>query len=180
MPSYPLTYPTNTRLTPKSIQFTAKTQNAQFLSPFTGQSQTVRFGGQWWELTLNYAPLFQTDAEELTGFLNALAGTAGSFNFKLPSKFLMSTSTTVNVSTSGNDFTSPSQTIQVGKFGATASGRLVQFTTSTSLFPKIPSGNSVVISPSNNSKFRLATNELNFSVDEMMITGVTIPIVEAF
>lgn len=178
MPSF--TYPTNTRLTPKSIQFTAKTQNAQFVSPFTGQSQTVRFGGQWWELTLSYAPLFQADAEELTAFFNALAGTSSAFNFKLPSKFLMSTSTTVNVSANGNDFTSPSQTIQVGKYGATNSGRLIQFTTSTSLFPKIPSGNSVTISPSNNSSFRLATNELNFSVDEMMMTGISVPIVEAF
>jgi hypothetical protein len=90
MPLYPLIYPTNTKLAPKSIDFTSRTLVSQFQSPYTGKTQAYRYGGQWWELTVTYAPLFQTDAEELTGFLNALGGTFGTFTYKLPSKFLIS------------------------------------------------------------------------------------------
>ena len=184
MPSFPLTYPTNTKLAPKSIDFTSKTIATQFRSPYTGKTQTYRYGGQWWELTLTYAPLFQTDAEELTGFLNALAGTSGTFTFKLPSKFLMSSTPVVLATTStGNDFTVTSGTVQVGKYGYTSNitpNRLVQFTTATSLFPKLaPSQAGYSIDNSSGVNMRLATNDINFSVDEMMLTGITVPFVEA-
>jgi len=180
MPLYPIIYPTNTKLAPKSIDFTSKTIATQFRSPYTGQSQTYRYGGQWWELTLTYAPLFQTDAEELTGFLNALAGTFGTFTYKLPSKFLISANVGITTTATGNDFTVSSGTVQVGKYGYDSSSkRLVQFTTATSLFPKLIPSTSYTINTTTGVNLRLATNDINFSVDEMMLTGITVPFVEA-
>lgn len=180
MPSFPLTYPTNTKLAPKSIDFTSKTIATQFRSPYTGKTQTYRYGGQWWELTLTYAPLFQTDAEELTGFLNALAGTSGTFTYKLPSKFMISANVGISTTATGNDFTVSSGTVQVGKYGYDgSSNRLVQFTTATSLFPKLSPSISYTINTTSGTKLRLATNDINFSVDEMMLTGITVPFVEA-
>lgn len=180
MPSFPLNYPTNTKLAPKSIDFTSKTIATQFRSPYTGKTQTYRYGGQWWELTLTYAPLFQTDAEELTGFLNALAGTSGTFTYKLPSKFMISANVGISTTATGNDFTVSSGTVQVGKYGYDgSSNRLVQFTTATSLFPKLSPSISYTINTTSGTKLRLATNDINFSVDEMMLTGITVPFVEA-
>lgn len=182
MPSFPLTYPTNVRLAPKSIEFTSRTLATTFTSPYTGKSQSYRYGGQFWELNLSFAPLFQSDAEQLTGFLNALSGTVGSFTYKLPSKFLISSSVNINTTSTGNDFTVNSGTVQVGKYGYTQNAtpnRLVQFTTSTSLFPKlVPSINNYIIDNTTGANFRLATNDVTYSVDEMMLTGVVIPIVE--
>lgn len=180
MPSFPLTYPTNTKLAPKSIDFTSKTIATQFRSPYTGITQTYRYGGQWWELTITYAPLFQTDAEELTGFLNALAGTSGTFTYKLPSKFLISSNVGITTTATGNDFTVSSGTVQVGKYGYDGSSkRLVQFTTATSLFPKLIPSTVYTINTTTGVNLRLATNDINFSVDEMMLTGITVPFVEA-
>ena len=180
MPSYPISYPTNTRLQPRSIDFTSRSIATQFQSPYTGKTQIYRYGGQWWELTVTLAPLFQTDAEELTGFLNALAGTTGTFTFKLPSKFLISNTVGITTTATGNDFTVSSGTVQVGKYGYdSTSNRLVQFTTATSLFPKLIPSTAYSINTSAGVRMRLATNDVNYSVDEMMITGITIPMIEA-
>jgi hypothetical protein len=180
MPSYPLTYPTNARLVPKSIDFGSRTIATQFQSPYTGKTQTYRYGGQWWELNLIYAPLFQTDAEELTGFLNALAGTSGTFTYKLPNKFMISASVGITTTATGNDFTLGSGTVEIGKYGYdNSSNRLVQFTTATSLFPKLSPSTSYTINTTSGTRMRLATNDIQFSVDEMMLTGIVVPIVEA-
>jgi hypothetical protein len=69
--------------------------------------------------------------------------------------------------------------VQVGKYGYDSSSkRLVQFTTATSLFPKLSPSTSYTINTTTGVNLRLATNDINFSVDEMMITGITIPFVE--
>lgn len=180
MPSFPISYPTNVRLQPRTIDFTARTITTQFQSPFTGKTQIYRYGGQWWELTITLAPLFQTDAEEMTAFLNALAGTTGTFTFKLPSKFMQSANVGLTTTATGNDFTVSSGTVQVGKYGYDAtSNRLVQYTTATSLFPKLSPSTAYTINTTSGARMRLATNEVNYSVDEMMLTGITIPIIEA-
>jgi hypothetical protein len=180
MPSFPLTYPTNTRLQPKNIEFTTRTLTTQFQSPFTGKTQIYRYGGQWWELNVTLAPLFQSDAEEMTGFLNALAGSTGTFTFKLPTKFMISSSVGVTTTSTGNDFTVDSGTVQVGKYGYdSTSNRLVQFTTATSLFPKLMPSTSYTINTTSGVKMRLANNDVQYSVDEMMLTGVVIPMIEA-
>ena len=180
MPSFPLTYPTNVRLQPRNIDFTARSITTQFQSPFTGKTQIYRYGGQWWELNVTLAPLFQSDAEEMTAFLNALAGSSGTFTFKLPSKFMISANVGRSTTSTGNDFTVSSGTVQVGKYGYDASSnRLVQFTTATSLFPKLNPSTAYTINTTSGVRMRLATNEVNYSIDEMMLTGIVIPMIEA-
>jgi len=178
-------YPVNTKLVPQKIDFTSRTLGAQFESPYTGKVQTHRYGGQFWELNVTLAPLFLSDALELTAFLNSLAGTSTSFTFKLPSKFLMSSTPVVLTTTAtGNDFTVTSGTVSVGKYGYTSNitaNRLVQFTTSTSLFPKLtPSQAGYSINNSSGANMRLASNDVSYSVDEMMMHGVVIAMRESF
>lgn len=180
MPNFPLTYPTNTRLAPKSIEFTNRNLTTQFRSPYSGQLQVHRYGGQWFELNVTLAPLFLDDALELTAFLNALAGDSGTFIFKVPSKFLISASVGITTTATGNDFTLGSGTVQVGRYGYSSSNnRLVQFTTATSIFPKLAPSTSFTIDKTSGVKMRLASREVSYSVDEMMIHGVVIPMVEA-
>ena len=180
MPSFPLSYPVNTRLQPRNIEFTSKSITTQFQSPFTGKTQIYRYGGQWWELNVTLAPLFQSDAEEMTAFLNALAGSSGTFTFKLPSKFMLSANVGISTTATGNDFTVSSGTVQVGKYGYDASSnRLVQFTTATSLFPKLMPSTAYTINTTSGTRMRLASNDITYSVDEMMLTGITIPMIEA-
>jgi hypothetical protein len=180
MPSFPINYPTNTRLAPQSIEFTNRNLTSQFRSPYSGQLQVHRYGGQWFELNVTLAPLFLEDALELTAFLNALAGDSGTFIFKVPSKFLISASVGITTTATGNDFTLGSGTVQVGRYGYSSSDkRLVQFTTATSLFPKLSPSTSFTIDKTSGVKMRLASREVSYSVDEMMIHGVVIPMVEA-
>jgi len=180
MPNFPIQYPTNLRLAPRSIDFTSRTITTQFQSPFTGKTQIYRYGGQWWELNVTLSPLFQSDAEEMTGFLNALAGTTGTFTFKLPSKFMIASNVGLTTTSTGNDFTVNSGTVQIGKYGYdSTSNRLVQFTTATSLFPKLIPSTSYTVNTTSGVRMRLATNDINYSVDEMMLTGITIPMLEA-
>ena len=180
MPNFPLTYPTNPRLAPQSIEFTNRNLTTQFRSPYSGQLQVHRYGGQWFELNVTLAPLFLEDALELTAFLNALAGDSGTFYFKVPSKFLISASVGITTTATGNDFTLGSGTVQVGRYGYSSSNnRLVQFTTATSIFPKLAPSTSFTIDKTSGVKMRLASREVSYSVDEMMIHGVVIPMVEA-
>jgi len=183
MPTYPINYPTNSRLQPRNIEFTSRTLTTRFQSPFTGKTQIYRYGGQWWELNVTLAPLFQSDAEELTGFLNALTGAGdqfGTFYFPLPSKFLISSTVSITTTSTGNDFTVSSGTVQVGKFGYdSTSNRLVQFTTATSLFPKLNPSTAYSINTTSGVRMRLVNSDITYSVDEFMLTSVTIPMVEA-
>lgn len=179
MPSYP-SWPTNAYLTPKKIDFTAKTLGAKYQSPFTGKQQVYRYGGQFWELNLTFAPMIQSNAEELTAFLTSLGGMETPFYFKLPTKLVINTPQTITVSSSGNDFSGGSG-VEIGKFGycATSPNRLVKFTSASTLFPKLPyTGNPITINNTTGALFRLSTNDVSFSIDEMMITNTVIPIIE--
>lgn len=171
------TYPTNKRLVPNKMSLTAKTQASSFQSPFGGQTQVVQYSGQWWEGTLSYAPLFQADAEELMGFVNGLNGMVNTFYFTPQTKMLMSGSLTVTVNADGNTFTETGG--QIGKFGIeTTSYRLIQFTGTGSLFPRLPAG-SHTISTSHGATFRLMTNDPTFDMDATMLYGTSLPIQEA-
>ena len=172
---YP-TYPTNIDLTPRQISFTSKTLATSFISPMTGKEQTVRYSGQYWELDLQYAPLFQSNAEELWGFYNSLNGKDGGFYFTLPNRMLMTGSLSVTVGTDGNTFTGG--TGQIGKFGF-CQNRLVQFTGTGSLFPRLPyTGASTSINTSGGALMQLTNNDLRFDTDYMRLYGVTIGIME--
>ncbi len=116
----------------------------------------------------------------MTGFLNALAGNVGTFTFKIPSKFLISANVGITTTATGNDFTVGSGTVQVGKFGYdNTSNRLVQFTTATSLFPKLSPSTAYTINTTSGVRMRLVNSDITYSVDEFMLTSVTIPMVEA-
>ena len=175
--SYPWVFPS---ITPSNIEFTSKTQTAKFTSPFSGKTQTTRFqAGQWWELKLSFPPLQTTQAQTLSGFLTGLGGQDGTFTFKIPSMFRLTASVSGSIAANGNDFTLNSGTPVAGLFGTdSVNSRLVQFTTTASVFPALSAG-AVTINPANGALFRLASNEVRYTVNEMRDYGIEISIIEA-
>ena len=177
--SYPWQFPA---ITPTKIDFMAQTLTSKFTSPFSGKTQTYRYqAGQWWTLTLTFSPQLMhgnNNAQTLSGFLTGLGGQDGTFYMQLPSMFRLSGNVSGSVAANGNDFTLNSGTPTVGLFGADVNRRLVVFTTTGSIFPALPSG-SVTINPNSGSLFRLATNEVKWSVDEMRQYGFSFDVIEA-
>ena len=177
--AYPYTFP---NITPKSIEFMAKSTVAKFTSPFTKRAQVVNYNsGQYWELNLQFPPLYGSNARVLSGFANSLQGQYGTFYFTLPPDMRISGSVTFTVAGNGNEITVTSGTAQPGLFGASLGNprRLVQFTTATSIFPALPGGTTVTLHPSTGSLFRLNSNDVAFNVNEAREYGVVLPLVEA-
>jgi hypothetical protein len=177
MPAFPITFPA---ITPAKIEFTAKTGTSLFTSPFTYTSQTIRYqGAQIWQLNLTFASLTATDAQNMSGFLTACAGTSGTFWFTIPSKYRLPGNVGISVSANGNDVTITSGAATVGLYGADNTyNRLCMFTTPTSIFPALPNTTTTIV-PGAGALFRLASGQAQWSVDEMMEFAFTIAITEA-
>lgn len=176
---YPYTFPA---ISPRQVEFQARSTVSKFTSPYTQRSQLVNFNaGQWWELSLQFPPLLDSNARTITGFVNSLQGQYGTFYYTLPTSLQISGSVTFTVSGNGNEVTVTSGTAQPGLFGAslTSPRRLVQFTSATSIFPAMPPGSSVTLHPTTGSLFRLSSNDVTFSTNQMREYGVSVSMVEA-
>ena len=179
--SYPWTWPTG--ITPNNIEFCAKTLTTKHNSGYTGRSQIIRYqAGQWSELNLRFAPMVQSQAKQLTGFLNGLQGTYGTFYFTIPAIFRLGGAVGVTVAANGNDVTVTTGSATVGAYGTEmTTRRLVTFGgdgSNTNIFPALSSG-SYTIQPTSGSLFRLASNEVRFTVNDAMEYGFTVPVIEA-
>lgn len=160
-----------------AITFVAKSFGSSFTSPFTGQTQAVSFGGQYWEADIQFTPLLQADAEVLMGFIVSLGGQANQFYWKPPPKFLITSTQNITVTGDGTTFTGGSG-IQIGKFGV-GNGRLIQFTSPTTIFPRQQLG-ALEVNTTNNAVWRLTTNDQSFLIDNMMMGQFAMTIRESF
>ena len=136
----------------------------------------VKNGGQWFEASITYPPLFQEQVDTLIGFLNGLNGMVNDFTMTIPTHLRMNSgSMTITVNADGNSFTGHSG--QTGRFAvATSQGnRLVQFTGTGSLFPALPAGNHT-LSNSAGAKFRLTSNDVSFETSETRLWGTSITV----
>ena len=175
--AYTNIYPTNKRLTPRTIQFTNKTQVSTFQSPFTGTQQMLRWNGAWCEINATLSPLAQADAEEITAFLNGLYGQTNAFYFNLPSKFLIPASVSLTISANGTDFIGATPTPTVGKWGVDNNKRLVQFVSTSSVWPNLLPGSNTISPSTTGALFRLASSDTSYSVDQFIFSSVTIAMV---
>jgi hypothetical protein len=164
----PTTFPTNPRIAnTNNITFIKKVLGTSFQSPFNGKTQMVKYSGEYWELDLQFNPLLQADAEELMAFIANLDGMDGTFYYKLPNKFLYTTTTPQTITITGDGSTFTGMTGQPGKF-AYCDSRLVMFKTTSSLFPRLSIG-SKTLDRTSGALFRLNSNEQTFTVDAAMM-----------
>jgi len=189
--NYPLALPTITGV--RSIELQATNAVAVSRSPFTFASQVHAYSGQMWSASLTLPPMRLTEARQWTAWLTSLRGQYGSFLLGDTSCSQISgTATSATVTGSAGD-----NTVAVTMIGTILAGDMIQIGTGAdATLHKVlvdQSGNgSLEIWPAlrrdrlaanltlTNAQgvFRLASNDVAWSVDEASIYGISFSAVE--
>lgn len=202
--SYPLTLPSHTGIA--QINFRAINTVGMSMSPFTYAQQVVAHSGQRWETDITLPPMKRADAEQWIAWLVSLRGQLGTFTLGDPTGSTPRGSAGGTPVVNGADQVggtlaidgcTASQTgwlkagdyIQLGS-GTTATLHKVlqdansdgSGNVSLDIWPYIrsaPTDGSTVVTSNTVGKFRLASNEQNWSINEASIYGMTFGAVEA-
>lgn len=202
--SYPLTLPSHTGIA--QINFRAINTVGMSMSPFTYAQQVVAHSGQRWEADITLPPMKRADAEQWIAWLVSLRGQLGTFTLGDPTGATPRGSAGGTPVVNGADQVggtlaidgcTASQTgwlkagdyIQLGS-GTTATLHKVlqdansdgSGNVSLDIWPYIrsaPTDGSIVVTSNTVGKFRLASNEQNWSINEASIYGMTFGAVEA-
>lgn len=202
--SYPLTLPSHTGIA--QINFRAINTVGMSMSPFTYAQQVVAHSGQRWEADITLPPMKRADAEQWIAWLVSLRGQLGTFTLGDPTGATPRGSAGGTPVVNGADQVggtlaidgcTASQTgwlkagdyIQLGS-GTTATLHKVlqdansdgSGNVSLDIWPYIrsaPTDGSTVVTSNTVGKFRLASNEQNWSINEASIYGMTFGAVEA-
>jgi hypothetical protein len=197
--SYPLSFPS---VSIRDIVWEAKTKVASTESPFTGEQQFIEHEGQWFEAQINLPPLERAEAEDFVGFLLALNGQKGTFTFSDPDYSeprgtALGTPLINGASQTGStivtDGWTPSQGslllrgdwIQIGSYmykiaqDASSDG---SGNATLEVFPNLrssPADNAAITTSSPTGLYRLSSNMMTWSVNDLMHYGISITIREA-
>lgn len=202
--SYPLTLPSHTGIA--QISFRAINTVGMSMSPFTYAQQVVAHSGQRWEADITLPPMKREDAEQWVAWIISLRGQLGTFTLGDPIGATPRGSAGGTPVVNGADQVGGSlvidgctadQTgwlkagdyIQLGS-GATATlHKVLQDADSDGsgnatldIWPYIrtaPSDNATVVVNNAVGRFRLASNEQSWNVNEASIYGVTFGAIEA-
>ena len=201
--TYPVQFPTYNI---KSVNIRARSIVGISTSPFTGQQQVYQHQGQWWEMEITLPPMKADDAEAIAAFMLKMNGSYGTFLLGDPAnrspRGIGTGTPLVNGSgqTGGTlvtDGWTPSKTnimkagdwIQLGTGTATRLYRVLNDTDSDSsgnatldIWPNLrssPSNNASIIVNSTHGQWRLASNEVQYSISDAKIYTFTIACIEA-
>jgi len=203
--SYPLTFPTHTR--PKNTNIRAVNVVAASTSPFTFRQQIVKHFGQRWEVEISLPPMKRTNAEKWVAWLISLGGIYGTFNMPLFPYTAGGSASTAAGTPLVNGAGQIGQTLLIdgapasavgylkaGDFiqrGAGASATLHKVLTDVTssaggactleLWPEMRTAvadNAAIVVSTPQGLFRLASNETNYSVDDVAMYGITFGAVE--
>jgi hypothetical protein len=205
--SYPLTLPTVTGI--RSINLRARNVVGISQSPFTLKQQVIAHSGQQWEAEITLPPMTRAEGEEWVAFLVKLKGQQGTFLLGDPSGATprgSAASTPGTPLVNGADQTGGSLTIDGAPASASGylkAGDYIQLGTSSSatlhkvlndvttnasgeagidIYPSIrtaPADDAAVTVSDAKGVFRLASNETNWSINEVTHFGITFAAVEA-
>jgi len=201
--TYPLNLPSHTgiaKIDLRAVQVTAMT-----MSPFTYKQQVVVHPGQRWEAEISLPPMKRTDAEAWVGWLLALRGRSGTFLLGDPLATSPignggGTPVVTGASQTGASLNIDGCTANQGtwlaagdyiQLGSGSSSQLYKVTQTASsdnlgdatleIWPELrssPADGATVTVDAPKGLFRLATNEVNWSINEASVFGVTFPAVE--
>lgn len=205
--SYPLTLPTVSGI--RTINLRARNVVGISQSPFTLKQQVIAHSGQQWEAEITLPPMTRAEGEEWVSFLVKLKGQEGTFLLGDPSGATPRGSASSAPGTplvNGADQTGGNLTIDGAPASASGylkAGDYIQLGTSTSatlhkvlndvttsasgeanidIYPSIrtaPADNAAVTVSDAKGIFRLASNETNWSINEVTHFGITFAAVEA-
>lgn len=201
--SYPVTFPS---LGIRSMNIRAKSVVGVSQSPFTGQQQVYKHQGQWWEAEVSLPPMKRADAEQVAAFLLKMNGQYGTFLLGDPANTAprgVGTGTplvkggsqtgdtliTDGWTTSTTGILKAGDWIQLGSDSTTRLYKVLDDVDSNSsgeatltLWPSLrssPSDNAAIVVSSPKGQWRLSANEIQYSIDEASVYGITFACVEA-
>mgnify|MGYP000456998689 CR=1 FL=1 len=206
MTTYPLTLPTHTGI--RSINIRAVNVVAYERSPFTLSGQAQASAGQGWAADVTLPPMKYEDAEQWNAWLLSLRGQFGTFLMGDPVRALARGSArgtdTVTVNGAGqtgenlnitSDQLSELEYLKAGDYIQLGSGisttlhkLLVDVDTDASgnatltLWPHVrtaPSNGATVVVENAKGRWRLSSNESEWSVNEASIYGISFSAMEA-
>ena len=192
--SYPLSFPNNNSIC--SIDLTTRNAIAVSRSPFTYAEQIHSYSGQQWEAVVTLKPMVRSDAEAWLSFLVSLRGQYGTFLLGDPGGYSLQSSAAPSSATITGSAGSGS--LSVTMTGTITAGDYIQIGSSSSatlhkvLETKVNSGTLEVwpfLRVNHNSatslvltnprgRFRLASNETNWSLNELRHYGITFAAME--
>ena len=206
MTTYPLTLPTHTRI--RAVTIRAVNVVAYERSPFTLSGQAQASAGQGWAADVTLPPMKYEDAEQWNAWLLSLRGQFGTFLMGDPMRCIARGSArgtdTVTVNGAGqtgenlsitSDQLSALEYLKAGDYIQLGSGIsttlhkvLVDVDTGASgnatltLWPHVrtaPSNGSTVVVENAKGRWRLSSNESEWSVNEASIYGISFSAMEA-
>jgi len=202
--SYPVTFPASIGVS--SINIRAKTVVGVSSSPFTGQQQVYKHQGQWWEAEVSLPPMKRDEAEQVVSFLIKMNGQYGTF---LMGDFLSTAPRGIGTGTplvngasqAGDELVTDGWTvsttgilkagdwIQLGSASTSTLHKVLDDVTSDgsgnatlNIFPNLrssPGDNAVITISSPKGRWRLASNETDYAIDNASIYGMTFACIEA-
>ena len=153
-------------------------------SPFTYDQQVYQHQGVRWEAEVTLPPLKRSDAKQLEAFFAALRGQANTFTLGNPLH---------NTTATGTGTGAINATTLTGTFTGVTAGDYFQIGTALYIVTEATSGTAINIMPPLRSAassasldftlpkgtWRLATNEVGWSINEASLYGFTFACVEA-
>jgi hypothetical protein len=201
--TYPISFPS---LGIRSMNIRARSVVGFSASPFTGQQQVYKHQGQWWEAEVTLPPMKREDAEQIAAFLLKLNGQYGTFLLGDPANTVprgvgTGTPLVYGASQTGSELvtdgwtTSTTGILKAGdwiQLGSASASRLYKVLNDVNsdasgiatldIWPNLrssPADNAQITVIAPKGQWRLASNEVNYSIDEASIYGITFACVEA-
>lgn len=189
--NYPLALPAVTGV--RGIELQATNAVAVSRSPFTFASQVHAYSGQMWSASLTLPPMKLTEARQWTAWLTSLRGQYGSFLLgDTSSSQISGTAISATVTGSAGD-----NTVNVTMTGTILAGDMIQIGTNSDatlhkvlvdqsgsgaleIWPALRTDRTAVALTLTDARgvFRLASNDVAWSVDEASIYGISFSAVE--
>lgn len=203
MITYPVTFP-NVGI--RAMNIRARTVVGISSSPFTGQQQVYKHQGEWWEAEVTLPPMKRATAEQVAAFLIKMKGQYGTFLLGDPANTSprgVGTGTPLvngagqtgsslvtdgwTVSTTG--ILKAGDWIQLGTGSSTTLHKVLDDVDSDGsgnatleIFPSLrssPDDDATITVSSPKGIWRLASNQMEYSIDEASVYGITFACVEA-
>lgn len=197
--TYPLTLPAAPSF--NAARLTARSVVASSMSPFTGQEQVQEYAGQWFEAEFTLPAMTRAQADYWVAFMLKLNGIRGTFlagdpAAKKPRGIATGTPLVKGASQTGNSLITDGWTISTSgillagdyiQLGSGATARLHKVLddvnsngtgdVTLTLWPSLrasPADNAPLVVTNTVGVFRLATNEMAWSIAEALNYGVVI------